>query len=366
LNGKPIGTSKTLPTFPQAAFWKNRSGLPLLALSRTFRTMNKEKRQIRCIDLFAGAGGSSCGATSAGIKVVAAIDRWTLARDTFKTNFPEVKFLLESCENVKLRLLKKEVGAVDLIIASPECTSHTCAKGNAPRSEMSRRTAFQVVRFAKEFKPRWIVVENVVHMRSWKSYETWRRQLEDLGYNLRDQVINAADHGVPQARRRLFVMCDRDQAPSEVKASAGRRRTAASVVNRNGLFKFSELRSANRAAATLQRAERAFETVGSSKPFLLVYYGSDAAGGWQRLDVPLRTLTTLDRFALVRPTRNGHEMRMLQVPEIRAAMGFPAEYVLKHGTRREKIKLLGNAVCPPVMAAVIRTLTSPKGRHENS
>jgi len=277
-----------------------------------------------------------------------------------------VKFLLENCEDVKLRRLKKEVGPVDLIIASPECTSHTCAKGNAPRSEISRRTAFQVVRFAKEFKPRWIVVENVVHMRTWKSYESWRRQLQDLGYNLRDQVINAADHGVPQARRRLFIMCDRDQVPLEVKATVSRKRTAASVVNRNGRFRFSELRSSNRAVATLERAERALASVGSNKSFLLVYYGSDAAGGWQRLDVPLRTLTTLDRFAYVRPTSRGHEMRMLQVPEIKAAMGFPNDYALEHGNRREKIKLLGNAVCPPVMAAVIRSLTHPSEENENA
>jgi DNA (cytosine-5)-methyltransferase 1 len=328
--------------------------------------MNNGKRHIRGIDLFAGAGGSTCGAASMGVKVVAAIDRWALARDTYTNNFPEVRFLLESCEDVKLRRLKKEVGSVDLIIASPECTSHTCAKGNAPRSEMSRRTAFQVVRFAKEFKPRWIVVENVVHMRTWKSYESWRRQLEDLGYNLRDQVINAADHGVPQARRRLFIMCDRDRVPAEVGATVRRKRSAASVVNRNGAYRFSELRAATRAKATIERAERALAGVGGNKPFLLVYYGSDAAGGWQRLDVPLRTLTTLDRFAYVRPTSQGHEMRMLQVPEIRAAMGFPDGYVLKHGTRREKIKLLGNAVCPPVMAAVIRSLTSPDGTHESA
>lgn len=321
--------------------------------------MDKKKRQIKGIDLFAGAGGSSWGAADAGVAVVAAIDRWSLARDTYKSNFPNVIFLLEKCEAVKLHELKKKVGAVNLIVASPECTSHTCAKGNAPRSEMSRRTAFEVVRFAREFKPRWIVVENVVHMRTWKSYEKWLSQLRALGYNLRDQVINAADHGVPQARRRLFILCDRQRIPSEVKANVKRRKTAAAVVNKNGLFKFSELRSANRAAATLERAKRALAAVGAKKPFLLVYYGSDAAGGWQRLDVPLRTLTTLDRFAYVRPKKRGHEMRMLQVPEIKAAMGFPEGYSLEHGTRREKIKLLGNAVCPPVMAAVIRSLTGP-------
>jgi DNA (cytosine-5)-methyltransferase 1 len=49
-------------------------------------------------------------------------------------------------------------------------------------------------------------------------------------------------------------------------------------------------------------------------------------------------------------------MRMLQVPELKKAMGFPDIYKLEHGTRREKIKLLGNAVCPPVMCALIQAL----------
>jgi len=328
--------------------------------------MIKKRRSLRAIDLFAGVGGSSCGARAAGVKIAAAVDCWPLARDTYKSNFPRVEFLNSKCERIELRQLKKKIGSADLIIASPECTSHTCAKGNAPRSEISRRTAFQVIRFAKIFKPRWLVIENVVHMRSWKSYENWLKKIRMLGYKVREQVINAADHGVPQARRRLFVLCDREQVPSEVKPTTRRKKTAAAFLSRNGHYRFSMLRAPKRAKATLQRADRAIGVLGNNKPFLLVYYGSDKAGGWQRVSVPLRTLTTLDRFAYVRPTKKGHQMRMLQVPEIKSAMGFPFEYLLEHGTRREKIKLLGNAVCPPAMAAVIRTLTLPNGaRHDN-
>jgi DNA (cytosine-5)-methyltransferase 1 len=328
--------------------------------------MIKKKRSLKAIDLFAGVGGSSCGARAAGVKIAAAVDCWPLARDTYKSNFPRVEFLNSKCERIELRQLKKKIGSADLIIASPECTSHTCAKGNAPRSEISRRTAFQVIRFAKIFKPRWLVIENVVHMRSWKSYENWLKKIRMLGYKVREQVINAADHGVPQARRRLFVLCDLEQLPSEVKPTTRRKKTAATFLSRNGHYRFSMLRAPKRAKATLQRADRAIGVLGNNKPFLLVYYGSDKAGGWQRVSVPLRTLTTLDRFAYVRPTKEGHQMRMLQVPEIKSAMGFPFEYLLEHGTRREKIKLLGNAVCPPAMAAVIRTLTLPNGaRHDN-
>jgi site-specific DNA-cytosine methylase len=95
------------------------------------------------------------------------------------------------------------------------------------------------------------------------------------------------------------------------------------------------------------------------KPFLLVYYGSDGGGGWQRLNRPLRTITTVDRFALVKPDpHHGHVMRMLQVPELQAAMGMPSTMSFKTGSRRERIKMIGNAVCPPVMKDVVRHLTS--------
>ena len=73
---------------------------------------------------------------------------------------------------------------------------------------------------------------------------------------------------------------------------------------------------------------------------------------------PLRTLTTLDRFGLV--TWNGLEpmLRMLQVDELKAAMGFTNSYSMEHGTRRDSIKMIGNGVCPPVMKAVVRALIS--------
>jgi DNA (cytosine-5)-methyltransferase 1 len=53
-------------------------------------------------------------------------------------------------------------------------------------------------------------------------------------------------------------------------------------------------------------------------------------------------------------------LRMLQVEELRRAMGFPAVHQFKRGSRRDRIKMLGNAVAPPVMAAIVRTLTQKR------
>jgi DNA (cytosine-5)-methyltransferase 1 len=240
-------------------------------------------------------------------------------------------------------------------LASPECTNHSPAKGNKPRCEVSKNTAFEVVRFADKFKPRWIVVENVVSMRRWPRYREFMSQLQALGFHLREQVLDSASFGVPQTRRRLFLLCDRERLPDPIPTLSGRRKSARSIVNLNGTFRWSPLHTERRAAATLERAERGIREVGENTPFLLVYYGSDHAGGWQQLSRPLRTITTLDRFALVKPSPQGHLMRMLQVPELQSAMGMDGMR-FEHGTRRDRIKMLGNAVCPPVMRAVIKHL----------
>ena len=115
-----------------------------------------------------------------------------------------------------------------------------------------------------------------------------------------------------------------------------------------------------RAKATLERANKAIAALGKKKSFLLVYYGSDHAGGWQRMSSPLRTITTLDRFAIVKSRKGVHLMRMLQVPELQAAMGMD-KMLFPYGSRRDRIKMLGNAVCPSVMKEVVRSLIGAEG-----
>jgi len=319
---------------------------------------------LRAIDLFCGIGGNSWGARQAGAQIVAGFDKWELAGKVFKDNFPEARFYqvdLTRLSYTGLRRVRDEIGPINLILASPECTSHSVARGAKPKNEKSVRLSWKVWRFAEIFQPRWIVIENVTAMKNWSRYEYFLHTLREKGkYHLLEQSLLASNFDVPQRRRRLYVLCDLEKKPSEIFASTSER-PATEVIDPNGDFDFSPLITPNRAQNTLARAERAFEVIGREIPFLMVYYGSDAAGGWQSLNVPLRTVTTLDRFALVRPDGNGgHEMRMLQPGELQKAMGFPREFKIQHGTRREKIHLLGNAVCPPVMKAIIQLLTNVK------
>ena len=312
--------------------------------------------QIRALDLFHGAGGSSAGAQMAGARIVAGIDFWEVSSEAYKKNFQGVRTVNCDIRKISPKRLHEAIGDIDLIVASPECTNHSCAKGAADRCEKSKRTAFQVVKFAKEFRPRWMVIENVVQMKSWSGHPELLKKLWQLGYYVKEENLNAQDFGVAQSRRRLFLLCSLSGKADSVRPTVEKTIPASAIVDYKGSYKFTPLYSPKRAKATIERAERALAAVGGKEHFLIVYYGTDGSGGWQALDKPLRTITTLDRFAYVKPTPMGHMMRMLQPEELKLAMGFPATYQLDVGTRRDKIKLMGNAVCPPVMKSIIGSL----------
>jgi len=311
---------------------------------------------IRVLDLFCGAGGSSYGARNAGAEIVCGIDAWPLAIQTYKVNFSGAVALNATLGDGSGARLLGNIRDMDMILAAPECTSHTCAKGGRPRDEQSRLSARYVLRFARQLKPRWIVLENVIQMRWWKGYHPLIQEIQDLGYHVRPQVLDAADFGVPQTRRRLFVICDREMVPEPVRAPFTTWKAAREILDPPGTWVSRPLCSERRAVPTIERADRATKALGRGVPFLVVYYGSDGAGGWQSLERPLRTLTTLDRFGLVTWEHGTAMLRMLQVPELKRAMGFDDRFRVELGPRRDRIRLLGNGVCPPVMEAVVRSL----------
>lgn len=317
---------------------------------------------IRTLDLFCGGGGSSWGARAAGAQIVCGVDASSYAAATFRRNFPRANAVELTLDGNSGLADLPNLGRIDLLLASPECTSHGGARGSRPRDEGSRMTARYVLNFARDLLPRWVVVENVVHMKGWDGYGPLVEGLEELGYNVLPQELDASRLGVPQKRQRLFLLCDRWVTPRPVPLRRGKLRTARSVIEMSDRWNSRPVGPGTHAPATLARVACGIAALGRGVPFLVVYYGSDRSGGWQTLDRPLRTLTTLDRFGLLTWDGDTPMMRMLQVPELKAAMGFGPEFDLDHGSRRERIRILGNGVCPPVMEAIVSTLTGANSR----
>lgn len=328
--------------------------------------MNKIIEPIQAIDLFCGAGGSTYGATNAGVNVVAGFDMWDLAIKAYQTNFPKAKTFekdLRGFTTQEIQNIHSTLGKIDLILASPECTNHSKAKGAAERSEESKETAFEAIRFARVIKPSWMIIENVVEFGTWDRFKDLLDDLWKLGYFVRQISLNAKDFGVPQSRERLFLLCSLSGKTEEPVFRTKKIRPISTIIDTSGKYGFTPLHKKGRAENTIKSAERAIAELGNKSPFLLVYYGSARKGnsGWQTVDEPLGTITTLDRFAYVAPGKDGHMMRMLQPEELKKAMGFKSDYKLDEldgMTRRDRIKLMGNGVCPPVMESLVKSLVS--------
>jgi DNA (cytosine-5)-methyltransferase 1 len=286
--------------------------------------------------------------------MVAGVDAWGIATKTYQHNFPTAKaFNVCMTPDTDPSFLSAYQG-VDLLLASPECTNHSVAKAGKGINEESKRTAHYVARFADYLKPRWVVIENVVQIQKWDEYDQLISDLQSLGYHTAPVIMDASDYGVPQARVRLFIICDRVHQP-DTDFIKQKKIPVRKIISVNRKYTSKPIDQDNFADSTVTKVNKAVARIGRGKPFIIVYYGNDNTG-WQTLDRPLRTVTTVQRFGLVTWRDDTPMLRMLQIPELQKAMGFTKHYDLAFGSKRDKVKLLGNGVCPPVMETIVRKL----------
>lgn len=312
------------------------------------------------VDLFCGGGFGARGAVRGGGVPLLGLDAWALATKTYQANFPEAQIITEFIENVDIDELGEQYRP-DVLLTSPECTSHSIARGSKPGTERSRETAIGIVPWIESMEPRWVIVENVNRMKKWNRHNELVETIENLGYTVSDLYLNSADFGSAQARKRMFLVCDREgSVVTRDDLLVNNNNTpmrANDIVDWEGEYRSDLLYKEGRATPTLERAERAIAALGRNIPFIIVYYGSDYAGGWQTLDAPLRTVTTIDRFGLVTWRARRPYLRMLQPNELAKAMGGGDEHTLPYGSRREKVKLCGNGVCSDVMTAIFNWIS---------
>lgn len=302
------------------------------------------KSTVRAIDLFAGAGGFSTGAAMAGAEVVWAANHWQLAVEYHAVNHPGSAHVCQDLHQADW----SRVPSHDVLLASPCCQGHSPARGKAhgnPQHDASRSTAWAVVSAAEHHKPLAAVIENVPEFVNWALYPAWQAAMEALGYKLSPHVIDAADHGVPQHRERLFIVATRSKAPLQLKLERREHVSADSFVDFNA-GKWSQVDKPGRSPRTLARIAAGRAAHGHR--FLAPYYGSGSGATGRSLRRPIGTITTKDRWSVIDCDR----MRMLTVQECRAAMGFSEGYKLPP-QHYQAVHLLGNAVCPPVAADVI-------------
>ncbi len=278
-------------------------------------------KTIKAVDLFCGAGGTSTGLLQAaeqiGKKVeLTAINHWNAAIKTHQANHPEARHLCENLDHVNPRELYPD-GKLKLLVASPECTHHSNARGGVPCSDQSRSTAWKVIEWASALYIENILIENVPEFQSWgplgadnkplkskkgKTFKAFLRTLESLNYRVEYRVLNAADYGAPTCRKRLFIIAKKNNRriswPSPTHAEKGYKGYSGKVIESwvpaRDIIDWSIpsqsifTRKKPLAKKTLARIEYGLKKFGG-EDFLVKFFGT---GKGVSLDKPLDTVTT--------------------------------------------------------------------------
>ena len=168
------------------------------------------------IDLFAGAGGLSCGLEQAGFTPVLANELVEQYAHTYQINHPDTKVVVGDVRQVdekELHSLVREYGEIDLIAGGPPCQGFSV---NAPVRSLDdpRNHLFkEYLRIVAEIRPKAVVIENVpgiISLGKGTVVEQIYKILEGLGYKVNHRILFAGHYGVPQLRFRTVFIAIRD------------------------------------------------------------------------------------------------------------------------------------------------------------
>lgn len=286
------------------------------------------------IDLFAGGGGASVGIEMAlGREVDIAINHDPQAIRMHKTNHPNTLHLTEDVFKVDL---KKIVGDrhVSLMWASPDCTSHSKAKGGQPRNKGLRILPWAVFKHARLIKPDVIIMENVEEIQQWgpldengrpvkakmgESYNQFMDAMKSLGYTVESRELVAANYGAPTTRKRWYAVFRRDGQPivwpkqTHFENGTPKWLECGDFIDWSDLGKSIFGRKKPLAEATQRRIANGIRKYIIENPnpyivkdkaalaYMIQYHGEQKAGDsrGQRLDEPIKTIDTSNRYGLV-------------------------------------------------------------------
>lgn len=344
--------------------------------------MNTQKKQWRAISLFAGAGGCSLGFKNAGIDIIAAFDNADAAIATYNMNFGTnicQNVDLESCDFLQLRnKLGLQHGELDLIIGGPPCQGFTTA-GNRFWDDPRNKLVQNYAQALEVFYPRWFMMENVEGILTTASgtyvVECIKKMIS-LGYTVSLKKIYMQEYAVPQRRKRVIIVGNREgkkfEFPDPVEQASGSIYKDSSFTLREAIGDLEscdipEIDHVRKVESGIQLERISTLKIGQTMKDLPEHLQHDsfkrrasrrvcdgtpsekrggAPSGLKRLSYnePCLTITSATPSEFVHPTQN----RTLTIRECARVQTFPDSFLFC-GTDAQKILQIGNAI-PPVFA----------------
>lgn len=180
------------------------------------RHRSRSKPRPTAIDLFCGAGGLTEGLKQAGFKVIGAVEIDRVAVVTYRRNHRAPRVWQQDIRRLTVKAVMDELGLLpgqlDLLAGCPPCqgfsTMRTLNRGSSVEDSRNE-LVFQFLRFIRVLKPKAVMLENVPGLANDARMERFCERLHKLGYAFEKEIVNAADYGVPQRRRRMLLLANR-------------------------------------------------------------------------------------------------------------------------------------------------------------
>lgn len=303
-------------------------------------------KTLNVIDLFCGCGGMSKGLTDAGLNVIAGIDIWDKAVESYNKNYHHKAYCADLTELTPEKfneMYNKENKSVDILVGGPPCQSFSIA-GKRDKNDPRNALFMEYVKYLDYFKPKAFIMENVIGMLS-KKTESGENVIDiimeqlDRNYNCIINKLYASDFEVPQNRRRTIIIGirkDLNIIPKEpepiIKSVLDRIPVKNILIPKEDVDKKYYL--SERALAGIRNKK----TVNKEKGF---------GFGAQILNFDKPSYTIPARYwkdgydALVK--YNDNEIRRLTILELKRIQSFPDDYVID-GSNKDIIMQIGNAV----------------------
>jgi DNA (cytosine-5)-methyltransferase 1 len=169
----------------------------------------------KAIDLFCGAGGLTQGLKQAGFRVVGAIESHPTCAATYALNHSKTKLKEADITSVDpaafMHELKLERGELDLLAGCPPCQGYSTigTRNRGVKDDPRNELVFEIVRFAKVFLPKTIMMENVPALTSDKKMMDIMGELKSMGYSTDIKVLDLSEFRVPQIRKRMILVASR-------------------------------------------------------------------------------------------------------------------------------------------------------------
>lgn len=333
---------------------------------------------MRAVELFCGAGGMSKGMLEAGINVIQAYDVWPVAIETYRRNVGQ---------HAQTADLKDLLGIIpeicrlqpQMIFGGPPCQDYSAAGRRTENENARLTTAFAIT--VATVRPEWFVIENVVQLQTSEVWAQARELLKRAGYGISESKINTAFFGVPQARKRLFVIGRLGERDGFLQSAVANAASTEPMTLRQ-LFDRPEIRTRSikpqalhaavgRTIADLCSEQNQTDYTHHAEDLALIENGYvycrplRAGRGVRSIDEPTNTITRTSWEKLTdRYLKSPHDddpvpackAAMLTRRQISMIQGFPADWEWISGTRQDVYQMIANAVPAPVATKLAQVI----------